>query len=282
MSDLFCLDGEPGTGAIPAAAALQCALASRDGFDPSWHPDRAERVCAALFSVLTESQQERALEALGWRKVPPPAPFPVAAFEPTMQCGMEGFCGIPDECRAEGRCCGVPPAQDPTHSHAARCPYCLGSGRRQVLMDGVHVELPCTCPAGYAFLPAVTHSHAAAIVSAEAHDAAAQAERYAYLVVPDGVTGTPAPLPRNPYSGKGSMAEAWQRGYEARPMLAAPGSDYARAYAEGKAARGVPACLECGGTGKSPASPYLPCLACGVSGVHGEPNTPTGTNGGES
>lgn len=45
------------------------------------------------------------------------------------------------------------------------------------------------------------------------------------------------PMPVNPYSGKGSMREAWQRGFEGRPMLAHPGSDYARAYAEGQTAR---------------------------------------------
>jgi hypothetical protein len=40
----------------------------------------------------------------------------------------------------------------------------------------------------------------------------------------------------NPYPS-GSMREGWQRGYEGRPMLALPGSDYARAYAEGRGAK---------------------------------------------
>jgi hypothetical protein len=43
--------------------------------------------------------------------------------------------------------------------------------------------------------------------------------------------------PTNPYAGNGSMEEAWLRGYEGRPMLAAPGSDYARAFEDGKTAR---------------------------------------------
>jgi hypothetical protein len=41
----------------------------------------------------------------------------------------------------------------------------------------------------------------------------------------------------NPFTGQGSMAEAWKRGYDGRPMLAAQGSDYARAYNDGKRAR---------------------------------------------
>jgi hypothetical protein len=44
-------------------------------------------------------------------------------------------------------------------------------------------------------------------------------------------------VPRNPYAAQGSLAEAWQRGYEGRPMLASPGSNYARVYREGKRAR---------------------------------------------
>lgn len=43
----------------------------------------------------------------------------------------------------------------------------------------------------------------------------------------------------NPYPGKGSITEAWQRGFEGRPMLAHSGSVYASAYAEGRAARKV-------------------------------------------
>ncbi|WP_298929147.1 hypothetical protein [uncultured Ramlibacter sp.] len=40
----------------------------------------------------------------------------------------------------------------------------------------------------------------------------------------------------NPHPS-GSMREGWQRGYEGRPMLAAKGSDYARAYADGQRAK---------------------------------------------
>lgn len=44
-------------------------------------------------------------------------------------------------------------------------------------------------------------------------------------------------VPQNPYAAQGSLAEAWQRGYEGRPMLASSGSNYARVYREGKRAR---------------------------------------------
>lgn len=46
----------------------------------------------------------------------------------------------------------------------------------------------------------------------------------------------PADVEANPYPG-GAPREAWQKGFEGRPMLAHAGSDYARFYAEGKAAR---------------------------------------------
>ena len=48
---------------------------------------------------------------------------------------------------------------------------------------------------------------------------------------------TPGPLPVNPYENQGSLTEAWQRGFDGRPMLAYPGSNYAKAYAEGQSAR---------------------------------------------
>ena len=49
--------------------------------------------------------------------------------------------------------------------------------------------------------------------------------------------------PVNPYSGMGSMQEAWQRGFEGRPMLAHKGSNYARVYADGRAAAAIEAKL---------------------------------------
>lgn len=47
---------------------------------------------------------------------------------------------------------------------------------------------------------------------------------------------TPAPV-ENPYKAQGSLEEAWQRGFDGRPCLAYPGSNYAKVYAEGQAAR---------------------------------------------
>lgn len=46
---------------------------------------------------------------------------------------------------------------------------------------------------------------------------------------------TPGPI--NPYKSQGSLEEAWQRGFEGRPCLAYPGSNYAKVYAEGQVAR---------------------------------------------
>ncbi len=50
---------------------------------------------------------------------------------------------------------------------------------------------------------------------------------------------TVEPAAVNPYAARGWswMTEAWQRGYEGRPMLAYPGSAYERIYREGQAAR---------------------------------------------
>lgn len=53
----------------------------------------------------------------------------------------------------------------------------------------------------------------------------------------DKYMNTAKPTTPNPYAAQGSLSEAWQRGYDGRPLLAYPGSDYAKAYAEGKAAR---------------------------------------------
>lgn len=80
---------EPGSAALPAAVALACTLAP-EAAAPSWHPQRAERVCAALFDVLTASQQERVLRALGWRPVLPPAPTGhLSAHEDAVSTGNE-------------------------------------------------------------------------------------------------------------------------------------------------------------------------------------------------
>jgi hypothetical protein len=45
------------------------------------------------------------------------------------------------------------------------------------------------------------------------------------------------PGPANPYKAQGSLEEAWRRGFDGQPMLAYPGSNYAKAYDEGRAAR---------------------------------------------
>lgn len=46
--------------------------------------------------------------------------------------------------------------------------------------------------------------------------------------------------PVNPYLHCGSMEEAWRKGFFGEPMLAAKGSDYARAYIQGREARSNP------------------------------------------
>lgn len=63
---------EPGAAPLPATTALQCLMLADTGAGPLIHAYRAQQICAALFSVLTESQQERALQALGWQLVSPP------------------------------------------------------------------------------------------------------------------------------------------------------------------------------------------------------------------
>jgi hypothetical protein len=79
---------EPGSAALPAAVALACTLAP-EAAAPSWHPQRAERVCAALFDVLSASQQERVLCALGWRPVLPAPTGHLSAHEDAISTGNE-------------------------------------------------------------------------------------------------------------------------------------------------------------------------------------------------
>lgn len=64
---------------------------------------------------------------------------------------------IPDDQRDQVRVLHHPWPFDPCQpededgliaSEQPRCQYCLGNGRMQVLVDGVHVERPCTCPDG--------------------------------------------------------------------------------------------------------------------------------------
>lgn len=95
---LYIQAGEPGTAAVPAGAALRAILSPCDGFAPSWHAERAERVCAAIFAVLMESQQERVLRSLGWAPLPVPyAAIPPAPEPAGRQC-KDGFGRVKRPC----------------------------------------------------------------------------------------------------------------------------------------------------------------------------------------
>lgn len=72
-----------GRSGYRAADAIRATITYVDPCRPSWGPMRAEEVCVALFSALTESQQDRVLRSLGWEPqasavtpLPPPAPTP--------------------------------------------------------------------------------------------------------------------------------------------------------------------------------------------------------------
>jgi hypothetical protein len=69
------------------------------------HPRRADTILMAVFGALTESQQDRVLSELGWKRVTPPkVRMPAIAFPATRTCAGCSHEGKESEAEPCRRC----------------------------------------------------------------------------------------------------------------------------------------------------------------------------------